>query len=210
MRRASVCMPTHMLAAILLWYRHGVAREQLAEDVEWLRAEIVARGGRVQCAEGWEKSRLVKRAGALLSDLIVTRNGVEYGLPPGDLKRTITLSFFRNKLLEVFAGEAVWVVFALALGERRGRSVAREPAPLHLKPAATSSSSSSPSFSLVGFVGDIVSSFTHRKKRAKLEGAADVSVPSRGERRAVDRRIRRQRSRSHSHFKSAISQDQKW
>ena len=193
MRRASVCMPTHMLAAILLWYRHGVAREQLAEDVEWLRAEIVARGGRVQCAEGWEKSRLVKRAGALLSDLIVTRNGVEYWPLPGDLARTITSASSETASSGVGRSRTC---FGRASGSQRCSRASA----LHLKPAATSSSSLSLSFSSLA-LSAISSPRLRIAKKSKLEGAADVSVPSRGERRAVDRRIRRQRSRSHSHFK---------
>ena len=70
--RAAVFMPTHLVAALLLTYRNGISRAQLVQRCEWLRAEVVRRGGHVACAEAKPRSS-AERALSFLGPLVSRR-----------------------------------------------------------------------------------------------------------------------------------------
>ena len=57
---ASEAMPTHLVATLVLMYRQGITRAQLVSKVEWLRLEVISRGGRVAGFECEERSQLVE------------------------------------------------------------------------------------------------------------------------------------------------------
>ena len=47
---ASVAMPTHIAAAILLYFRGGIKIGRLIDEMDWLREEILLRGGHIALA----------------------------------------------------------------------------------------------------------------------------------------------------------------
>jgi hypothetical protein len=49
---ASEAMATHLLATLMLMYRQGITRTQLIAKLDWLRHEIMARGGTLSGLQG--------------------------------------------------------------------------------------------------------------------------------------------------------------
>ncbi|CAK4143479.1 unnamed protein product [Aphanomyces euteiches] len=61
MVRRATCTPCHLVATILLMYRNGITKDQLVAQTEWLRSEIVARGGRVLSSQGRTPAAMTER-----------------------------------------------------------------------------------------------------------------------------------------------------
>lgn len=113
MQGAAVCMPIHLVATLLLTYRHGLTLDQLASSVEWLREEVLRRGGHVACAEGEDRTDLVKRAMHLLGDTIQRRQSprvvqVAVDSATKDYHKMVILGYYRNKIIHLFASEGFW------------------------------------------------------------------------------------------------------
>lgn len=70
---SATCTTSNLVAAILLMYRHGISRKDLVRQSDWLREEILKRGGRVLGTEGRLPSDCVKRALDLMKELVLTR-----------------------------------------------------------------------------------------------------------------------------------------
>ncbi|CAK9022477.1 Fatty acyl-CoA reductase 2 [Durusdinium trenchii] len=119
MHEASVCMPIHLVATLLLMFRHGVSLEQLAPSVEWLREEVLLRGGHVACAEGEHRVELVKRALRLLGPVVEERQSprvfeVSVTRSPKDFHNMVILGYYRNKIIHLFDLEALWATVLYA------------------------------------------------------------------------------------------------
>ncbi|ETW07168.1 hypothetical protein, variant 2 [Aphanomyces invadans] len=110
MIRRATCTPCHLVATILLMFRNGVTKEQLIGQTNWLRKEIVARGGRVLGSQGRTPAAMTERALTLLGNLICWRrsNLVEPAITNRDqYSNMIGLGYYRNKILHWFYKEGV-------------------------------------------------------------------------------------------------------
>lgn len=67
------CSMSNIVATILLMYRQGISRQDLVRQSDWLRLEVLQRGGRVVGTQGRSPSVVVDRALDLLNDLVTTR-----------------------------------------------------------------------------------------------------------------------------------------
>jgi glycerol-3-phosphate O-acyltransferase len=136
----SECMPTHLVAALMLMYRQGITREELVNkvcfeilnqfeiiiihlifiwcefvvpQVDWLRRETIARGGRVALAQSFDRAALVDIAVRHLgSALSVRRSGVlEANIGSRALyNNMLVLGQYRNKIVHLYFRDAVWAV----------------------------------------------------------------------------------------------------
>ncbi|OQR94316.1 fatty acyl-CoA reductase [Thraustotheca clavata] len=118
MVQKATCTPTHLVATILLLFRNGISREQLVGQTDWLRNQIVLRGGRVLSCQGRSRVAIVERALALLEDFIIWRRKdlVEPAITNRDqYQNMIGLGYYRNKILHWFNKEGVLAVAFQAL-----------------------------------------------------------------------------------------------
>ncbi|CAG8460948.1 9428_t:CDS:10 [Funneliformis caledonium] len=83
----------------------GVGRKELIRRVEWLRAAILAKGGRVADFSGMSIGDIVDRAINVLKDLIKERK--ELLEPVFYAEKRFELSFYRNQVMHLFVSEAI-------------------------------------------------------------------------------------------------------
>ncbi|EQC41099.1 hypothetical protein SDRG_02148 [Saprolegnia diclina VS20] len=106
----ATCTPTHLVATILLLFRNGISKEQLVAQTDWLRSQVVQRGGRVLSCQGRSRVAIVERALALLEEFVVWRRKdlVEPAITNRDqYQNMIGLGYYRNKVLHWFNEEGV-------------------------------------------------------------------------------------------------------
>ncbi|CAI2170937.1 2421_t:CDS:10 [Funneliformis geosporum] len=102
----SVVMPTALVGTVILTLRgRGVGRKELIRRVEWLRAAITAKGGRVADFSGMSIGDIVDRAINVLKDLIKERK--ELLEPVFYAEKRFELSFYRNQVMHLFVSEAI-------------------------------------------------------------------------------------------------------
>lgn len=70
---AATCTMSNVVATLLLMYRQGISRSDLVQQADWLRLEILRRGGRVTGTQGRAPRVVVDRALELLGELVCTR-----------------------------------------------------------------------------------------------------------------------------------------
>ncbi|KAF9963941.1 hypothetical protein BGZ65_004903, partial [Modicella reniformis] len=86
----------------------GVGRNELIRRVEWLKREILSKGGRVANFSGMETGEVVDRALGVLKDLVaLQKNLLE---PVFYAVKRFELSFYRNQLIHLFVHEAIVAV----------------------------------------------------------------------------------------------------
>ncbi|KAF9116743.1 hypothetical protein BGX27_011057 [Mortierella sp. AM989] len=102
----SVVMPTALVGTVILTLRgRGVGRSELIRRVDWLKREILSKGGRVANFSGMETGEVVDRALGVLKDLVaVQKNLIE---PVFYAVKRFELSFYRNQLIHLFVHEAI-------------------------------------------------------------------------------------------------------
>ncbi|KAI7830290.1 acyltransferase [Gamsiella multidivaricata] len=105
----SVVMPTALVGTVVLTLRgRGVGRNELIRRVEWLKREILSKGGRVANFSGMETGEVVDRALGVLKDLVaLQKNLIE---PVFYAVKRFELSFYRNQLIHLFVHEAIVAV----------------------------------------------------------------------------------------------------
>lgn len=121
MHWSMVCMPTHLVATLLLQYRHGIAMTELVSKVHWLHEEIHHRGHSVVCVEAEERTALVDNAIFLLGNLVTeVRPGVVAPaiLLRQNFKNALALAVLRNKTIHIFAEEGLVLCAVYALQTR--------------------------------------------------------------------------------------------
>jgi glycerol-3-phosphate O-acyltransferase len=103
---ASVATPTSLVATALMTHeRRGLHRDELIEQVDWLRQRIVERGGRLNPFE--DTAKIVDEAVLFLQKLLKRPKGLlEIVIRPRESRR-IELSYYRNQLMHLFLSEAV-------------------------------------------------------------------------------------------------------
>ncbi|CAG8509781.1 6104_t:CDS:10, partial [Scutellospora calospora] len=103
----SVVMPTALVGTVILTLRgRGVGRNELIRRVEWLRAAILAKGGRVKEFGGMSTAEIVDRAITVLKDLIKERKDLLE--PVFYAEKRFELSFYRNQVMHLFVSEAMY------------------------------------------------------------------------------------------------------
>ncbi|EQC28635.1 hypothetical protein, variant [Saprolegnia diclina VS20] len=133
----ATCTPTHLVATILLLFRNGISKEQLVAQTDWLRSQVVQRGGRVLSCQGRSRVAIVERALALLEEFVVWRRKdlVEPAITNRDqYQNMIGLGYYRNKVLHWFNEEGVLACAYQALAANGSSEVclpARPTQPLH-------------------------------------------------------------------------------
>ncbi|RIB04285.1 acyltransferase-domain-containing protein [Gigaspora rosea] len=102
----SVVMPTALVGTVILTLRgRGVGRNELIRRVDWLKAAILAKGGRVKDFCGMSTAEIVDRAMAVLKDLIKERKDLLE--PVFYAEKRFELSFYRNQVMHLFVSEAM-------------------------------------------------------------------------------------------------------
>ncbi|OLL21829.1 Glycerol-3-phosphate acyltransferase [Neolecta irregularis DAH-3] len=105
---ASVVMPTSLVGTIILTLRgRGVGRKELIRRVEWLRARIILKNGRVADFGGMETGVVIDRALEVLGSLVGEGTGLlERTFYPVD---RFELSLYRNQVIHLFVPECIIV-----------------------------------------------------------------------------------------------------
>ncbi|KAK6098230.1 hypothetical protein MT418_002278 [Batrachochytrium dendrobatidis] len=107
--RISVVMPTALVGTTLLTLRgRGVGRNELIRKVNWLKKEIVAKGGQVAEFGTTPLSVIVDRALHVLGDLTGRRS--ELLEPVYYPAKRFELSFYRNQVIHLFVSECIVLV----------------------------------------------------------------------------------------------------
>ncbi|KAJ0402632.1 hypothetical protein ATCC90586_010871 [Pythium insidiosum] len=117
---AATCSTSHLVATLLLVYRQGIARAELVQQTNWLRLEVLKRGGRVTGTQGRSPADTVEHALELLAELVVRRRKdlVEPAIVTREqYPNMIGLGYYRNKLLHWFSLEGVLACAFHALAE---------------------------------------------------------------------------------------------
>ncbi|KAI9105789.1 hypothetical protein DFS34DRAFT_28852 [Phlyctochytrium arcticum] len=102
----SVTMPTALVGAVILTLRgRGVGRSEMVRKVNWLKREILQKGGRVAHFGTTPTTEIVERAVLQMKDLIGQRTDL---LEPVyyPLKR-FEISLYRNQVIHLFLNEAI-------------------------------------------------------------------------------------------------------
>ncbi|TMW61970.1 hypothetical protein Poli38472_009463 [Pythium oligandrum] len=105
---SATCTTSHIVATLLLIYRQGISKAELVKQTDWLRLEILRRGGRVMGTQGRSPAAIVDHALGLLKTLIVQRRKdlVEPAITSREeYPNMIGLGYYRNKLLHWFTRE---------------------------------------------------------------------------------------------------------
>ncbi|KAF9214025.1 hypothetical protein BGZ59_004443 [Podila verticillata] len=105
----SVVMPTALVGTVILTLRgRGVGRNELIRRVDWLKKEILSKGGRVANFSGMETGEVVDRALGVLKDLVACQKNLLE--PVFYAVKRFELSFYRNQLIHLFIHEAIVAV----------------------------------------------------------------------------------------------------
>ena len=122
---ASVVMPTALVGTVLLTLRgRGVGKSELVRRVEWLRARILAKGGKVAHFHGLSTDVVVDRALEVLGPgLVGTIDGLAE--PTMYAVDRFELSFYRNMTIHLFISEAL-VTAALYTQVKQGGGPANQ------------------------------------------------------------------------------------
>ncbi len=114
------CMPTHLVATLMLQYRQGITRSQLLAKFDWLRKELLQRGGYVYGCEMDRTETLVDDSLKYLSD-VVHRNHSNVYEPAITARHEYTnmlvLGQYKNRLVHYFYREALWCVVLYAMSQ---------------------------------------------------------------------------------------------
>jgi len=119
----TVIVPTSLVATVLLTHScRGISLSDLVENVQWLKVEIMARGGLVAPME--EVARAVGNSVKRISNLVKIPKPdktLEPLLKPRDSHR-LELSSYRNQCLHVFVEEALLVCCLISSPSEAGKN----------------------------------------------------------------------------------------
>ncbi|TYZ62420.1 hypothetical protein PybrP1_008662 [[Pythium] brassicae (nom. inval.)] len=187
----ATCTTSHLVAAVLLMYRHGISRQDLVRQSDWLREEVLRRGGRVMGTEGRLPADCVARALELMPELVLTRRKgfVEPAIASREqYPNMIGLGYYRNKILHWFNHEGVVACAFYAL------DAFTAPVPLEsgaaLEAVRSSSSSSGGSVDLGAMMDGAL--FLHEMLRVEFvrqESAPDAAQLAHALQQLLDRQV---------------------
>ncbi|DAZ95534.1 TPA: hypothetical protein N0F65_005226 [Lagenidium giganteum] len=121
----ATCTPSNVVATILLMYRNGISKQDLVQQTNWLRLEVLKRGGRVMCTQGRSPTVIVERALEFLKELVSRRRKdlVEPAITSREqYPNMIGLGYYRNKILHWFNREGVLACAHFALSTAQSAS----------------------------------------------------------------------------------------
>ncbi|RKP08223.1 hypothetical protein THASP1DRAFT_15940, partial [Thamnocephalis sphaerospora] len=99
---------TNALGTVILTLRgRGVGRSELVRRVNWLRREILRKGGRVAHFGGMSTGDIVDRAIQVMRDLVGARKEKDILEPVFYAQKRFELSFYRNQVIHLFLSEAI-------------------------------------------------------------------------------------------------------
>jgi len=113
------CMPTHLVATLMLMYRQGITKEELLSQCIWLNKEIVSRGGTVAGFEMMHSGQVIDRALKQLRPLLTQRSAavVEPNISARSVYHNmLALGHYRNRIIHIFFRESLWACALYALG----------------------------------------------------------------------------------------------
>ena len=108
--KTTICMPTALIATILLAHREGLAFDQLVDKYCWLKDLIASRGGKVHQTNkmGVTENAVVAHSLALLSQCVLYhKDMVEPNVEKHMERNYLHLSLYRNQIVHVFAMDAI-------------------------------------------------------------------------------------------------------
>lgn len=99
---SSRIMPTALISSILLANRHGMSKEELILNLNYLKGQVIKRGGKMHYHL---KDSSIDRSLKLLKDMISTKGMIE--IKSDGLKNFLHLSIYRNQILHLFYMESI-------------------------------------------------------------------------------------------------------
>ncbi|RUS24821.1 hypothetical protein BC938DRAFT_473025 [Jimgerdemannia flammicorona] len=113
-------MPTALIGTVILTLRgRGVGRNEVIRRVDWLRHQIILKGGQVAEFYGMTTGEIVDRSIVILKDVVGERKEKEVIEPTFYGVKRFELSFYRNQVIHLFIEEAI-VSAALYTVVKRG------------------------------------------------------------------------------------------
>mmetsp|Transcript_5722 Transcript_5722/g.4892 ORF Transcript_5722/g.4892 Transcript_5722/m.4892 type:complete len:230 (+) Transcript_5722:2196-2885(+) len=102
-------LPTSIVASIILMNRKGISEESLIQKVEWLKLQILKRGGRIGGIDENSSLKTIKGAVTHLEHLIDQKKDIVHlnVSAKADYKNVLMLSYYRNMLIHLFWNEAI-------------------------------------------------------------------------------------------------------
>lgn len=124
----AVIMPTALLASIILRYRSGIEFSELQGKMEWLRQEIILRGGEVHWSNQKSSKDILDRSLRIMNGLVsVSVNKNQNKIISPAVKTTLgvrddgifmELSFYKNQIIHLFIKEALVACAFYGLAEK--------------------------------------------------------------------------------------------
>ena len=140
MQLGTEIMPTHLVSTLMLMYRQGITKQQLVTKVDWLRREILRRGGETNNFATNDRTGVVTKAIGFLSHVIVQRRQEIYEPAinsRNEYKNMLILGHYRNKIVHLFFKEGIVACALYALMDKQ------EQVPMSAQKATSSSAAAS-------------------------------------------------------------------
>ena len=118
LNKASVIMPTSIIASILLMQSKGMNEEMLLHRSSYLAAELIKRKKKVGCLTSSSVAIPVRNTCKLLSNVITHKKDM-FSLsfsPKVDYKNILLLAYYRNSLVSAFSNEAKGAIAIFSFG----------------------------------------------------------------------------------------------
>ena len=102
-------MPTSIVASLLLLHRKGISEDMLMQKVEWLKNQILLRGGRIGGIDENSSLKTIKGAIFHLQHLVEQKKEIVHlqVSAKSDYKNALMLGYYRNMLIHVFWPECL-------------------------------------------------------------------------------------------------------
>ena len=109
LNQSVVIMPIALVSTILLTYREGISMEELQSKTDWLKNQIISRGGNVYWSKTQTTASVVNRALGLINNIIKkNKNMLEPAIEvKSDYKKILELSYYRNQIIHLFFVESI-------------------------------------------------------------------------------------------------------
>lgn len=107
-----------MVASLILLFRKGISKEELARHIEWLSMLINERGANFGNEVGLPGQNTMKIGLEHLNDYLEMKGNIIIPkvLPRDDMKNYIMLYYYKNPLCQIFFNEGIVLVAMQAFG----------------------------------------------------------------------------------------------
>lgn len=127
MQLGTEIMPTHLVSTLMLMYRQGITKQQLVTKVDWLRREVLRRGGETNNFATNDRTDVVTKAVGFLSNVIVQRRSEVYEPAinsRNEYRNMLVLGHYRNKIVHLFFKEGIVACALYALMDKQEQAAA--------------------------------------------------------------------------------------